>query len=132
MTVLGQNGVTAADASAGPMLGGPLKMRATKRGPDAGGAREGTPEFFFTDPDAILVQLQHPSYVGGAGPLGSVATATPSPRRVCWRFVAGVIAPSSVPMVHARNKFYQDVFGVRPQAYQGPGHRSWESAVWSS
>jgi catechol 2,3-dioxygenase-like lactoylglutathione lyase family enzyme len=118
-TVLGQHGVTAADASAGPTLGGPLRMRAQKRGPEAGGAKDGTPEFFFTDPDAILVQLQDPRYNGGGGPLGSVATPTPSPKK-------GVLALRGWSHCTifgsdgARsNKFYQDVFGLKVQAYQG-------------
>jgi hypothetical protein len=39
---------------------------------DQGGAKEGTPELYFTDPDGILVQLQDVSYCGGSGVLGTV------------------------------------------------------------
>ena len=40
--------------------------------PDRGGAPEGTPELYFTDPDGLVMQLQDPSYCGGAGYLGNV------------------------------------------------------------
>jgi len=42
---------------------------------DRGGAPGGTPELYFTDPDGIVVQLQHTSYCGGAGVLGEVCAA---------------------------------------------------------
>jgi catechol 2,3-dioxygenase-like lactoylglutathione lyase family enzyme len=40
-----------------------------------GGAKEGTPELYFTDPDGILLQIQDVSYCGGAGLLGEVCQA---------------------------------------------------------
>ena len=49
---------------------GPLKSYVSIRREDRGGAREGTPELYFTDPDGILMQLQDVSYCGGAGYLG--------------------------------------------------------------
>jgi catechol 2,3-dioxygenase-like lactoylglutathione lyase family enzyme len=54
---------------------GPLQHYITLRMPNRGGAPEGTPELYFTDPDGILLQLQDPSYCGGAGRLGEVCTA---------------------------------------------------------
>jgi len=54
--------------SRGPV--GPLKSYVTLRMEDRGGARGGTPELYFTDPDGILLQLQDLSYCGGAGYLG--------------------------------------------------------------
>ena len=39
---------------------------------DRGGAPEGTPELYFTDPDGILMQLQDVTYCGGAGYLGDM------------------------------------------------------------
>jgi hypothetical protein len=36
------------------------------------GAKEGTPEFYFTDPDGLVIQLQDVSYCGGGGVLGNV------------------------------------------------------------
>jgi hypothetical protein len=39
---------------------------------DRGGAPEGTPELYFTDPDGIFIQLQDATYCGGSGYLGNV------------------------------------------------------------
>jgi len=51
---------------------GPLKTYVSMRMPARGGAAEGTPEFYFTDPDGLLIQLQDVKYCGGAGVLGDV------------------------------------------------------------
>jgi catechol 2,3-dioxygenase-like lactoylglutathione lyase family enzyme len=51
---------------------GPLLSYVTMRGEDRGGAKEGTPELYFTDPDGILLQIQDVSYCGGAGRMGEV------------------------------------------------------------
>jgi len=50
----------------------PLTHYVSLRMPDRGGAPGGTPELYFTDPDGIVLQLQDPSYCGGAGYLGNV------------------------------------------------------------
>ncbi len=70
MKVLAEHGVTPVDAGAtgGGLSGGPMKSRVRMRGPEAGGAKEGSPEIYFGDPDGIVVQLQDPKYCGGAGP----------------------------------------------------------------
>jgi hypothetical protein len=39
---------------------------------DRGGAAEGTPELYFTDPDGLIIQLQDVRYCGGSGVLGNV------------------------------------------------------------
>jgi hypothetical protein len=44
----------------------------TLRMPNRGGAEGGTPEFYFLDPDGLLIQLQDATYCGGAGYLGDV------------------------------------------------------------
>lgn len=51
---------------------GPLESYVTMRMPNRGGAPDGTPELYFTDPDGILLQLQDVRYCGGAGYLGDV------------------------------------------------------------
>jgi len=51
---------------------GPLKTYVSMRMPARGGAAEGTPELYFTDPDGLLLQLQDVKYCGGAGLLGEV------------------------------------------------------------
>ncbi|HZR23732.1 MAG TPA: VOC family protein [Vicinamibacterales bacterium] len=50
---------------------GPMKHYISMRMENRGGAKEGTPELYFTDPDGILVQLQDVSYCGGSGYLGN-------------------------------------------------------------
>ena len=50
----------------------PLQWYVSMRGPERGGAKDGTPELYFTDPDGIPIQLQDVSYCGGSGVLGNV------------------------------------------------------------
>jgi catechol 2,3-dioxygenase-like lactoylglutathione lyase family enzyme len=119
-SALSAHGVMMADAGSGPGLGGALKMRAQKRGPEAGGAREGTPEVFFTDPDGVLVQLQDPRYCGGAGALGNVPSPEPSPRQGVLALRGWSHATVFGSDATRSNNFYRDVFGARVQAYQGP------------
>jgi catechol 2,3-dioxygenase-like lactoylglutathione lyase family enzyme len=63
-------GITARENPQGPV--GPLKHYVSLRMPNRGGAPEGTPELYFTDPDGLLIQLQDVTYCGGAGLLGEV------------------------------------------------------------
>jgi hypothetical protein len=67
------------------------------RGEADGGAKEGTPELYLGDPDGIVVQLQDPSYCGGAGVLGNVCRHRSSLRlgRDCSRYGASVISRSA-------------------------------------
>lgn len=58
---------------------GPLQAYVTMRGADRGGAPEGTPELYFTDPDGILLQLQDIRYCGGAGYFGEQCGTVANP-----------------------------------------------------
>ena len=58
---------------------GPLQAYVTMRGPDRGGAPDGTPELYLTDPDGILIQLQNPTYCGGNGYLGDECGTVENP-----------------------------------------------------
>jgi catechol 2,3-dioxygenase-like lactoylglutathione lyase family enzyme len=49
---------------------GPLQTYINLRMPERGGAPQGTPELYFTDPDGLAIQLQHTTYCGGSGFLG--------------------------------------------------------------
>jgi catechol 2,3-dioxygenase-like lactoylglutathione lyase family enzyme len=51
---------------------GPLLHWISMRMPNRGGAPEGTPELYFSDPDGLSIQLQDVSYCGGGGYLGEV------------------------------------------------------------
>ena len=104
-------------AKGGP---GPMKTWVRMRGPDAGGAPQGTPELYFGDPDGIVVQLQDVTYCGGAGALGNVCKspeAAPTKGLLAVsdlsHFTLGV---SDGPRSTA---FYQDLFGMPVQTHQG-------------
>ena len=49
---------------------GPLEHWVSLRMPNRGGALEGTPELYFSDPDGLVIQLQDAGYCGGGGRLG--------------------------------------------------------------
>src|SRR5207244_6682023 len=51
-SILRQHGITEGEAPE------PMRMRVRMRGPEAGGAKEGTAEFSVRDPDGRVVQLQ--------------------------------------------------------------------------
>src|SRR5207302_8249519 len=112
-TILGRHGITESEAAE------PMRMRVRMRGPEAGGGKEGTPEFYFRDPDGIVIQLQDPRYCGGAGPFGNICTRPdPSPKK-------GLIALRNWSQTtnsgsdRARStKCYQELFGFRIQPYQ--------------
>jgi catechol 2,3-dioxygenase-like lactoylglutathione lyase family enzyme len=70
MKVLADYGVKARGSAVGPP--GPLVSYVTMRREDRGGAKGGTPELYFTDPDGILMQIQDVTYCGGSGYLGEV------------------------------------------------------------
>jgi catechol 2,3-dioxygenase-like lactoylglutathione lyase family enzyme len=62
-------GIRPREDQSGPVP--PMRHYVTMRMENRGGAREGTPELYFTDPDGILVQVQDVSYCGGSGYLGN-------------------------------------------------------------
>jgi catechol 2,3-dioxygenase-like lactoylglutathione lyase family enzyme len=121
LAALAKAGVTRAEGAGGGLSGGPMKARVRMRGPESGGARGGTPELYFGDPDGIVVQLQDTSYCGGSGVLGNTCGAPEaSPKRgllavrdLSHFTITATDAPRS-------NKFYQDLFGLDVQAHQGP------------
>ena len=115
-SILRQHAVTEGEA------GEPMRMRVRMRGPEAGGAKEGTAEFSFRDPDGLVVQLQDSRYCGGAGPLGSVClNPEPSPKKGLIALRDWNHTTNSVSDPERSRKFYQELFGFRIQAHQGPG-----------
>jgi catechol 2,3-dioxygenase-like lactoylglutathione lyase family enzyme len=118
VSILEQHGVTKAGPDDPGLTGGAMKVKVTRRGPENGGAREGTPELFFGDPDNIILQVQDTSYAGGAGALGNVVTVEPSPKK-------GLLALSNmnhftigVSDANRSNAFYQEVFGAPVRSRQ--------------
>lgn len=63
-------GIRPREGESGPVA--PMRHYTTMRREDRGGAKEGTPELYFTDPDGILVQMQDVRYCGGGGILGNL------------------------------------------------------------
>jgi catechol 2,3-dioxygenase-like lactoylglutathione lyase family enzyme len=61
-------GIKPRESQTGPV--GPMRHYISMRMENRGGAKEGTPELYFTDPDGLLVQLQDVKYCGGSGFLG--------------------------------------------------------------
>jgi catechol 2,3-dioxygenase-like lactoylglutathione lyase family enzyme len=99
---------------------GPMKALVESRGPDMNGAKEGTTELSFGDPDGIVCQLQDAGYCGGAGPLGNMCGA---PERAPKGLLAlrdyshlTIFSTDS----QRSNKFYQDLCGFSIRSYQGP------------
>jgi len=70
-------GIKPREGQTGPV--GPLRHYISMRTENRGGAKEGTPELYFTDPDGLLVQLQDVKYCGGSGALGDVCPPVPAP-----------------------------------------------------
>ena len=66
-------GIKPRDSQTGPV--GPMRHYISMRMENRGGAKEGTPELYFTDTDGLLVQLQDVKYCGGSGFLGDVCPA---------------------------------------------------------
>jgi catechol 2,3-dioxygenase-like lactoylglutathione lyase family enzyme len=124
--ILGRRGLTPTDepgnAGGGGLGGGPMKMRVRMRRPETGGGRDGTPELYFSDADGIVMQLQDPRYCGGSGPLGDACRPSePSPKKGLLALRGWSHCTIFVPDGARANAFYQDLLGLRVQAYQGPG-----------
>jgi len=116
--ILAHHGLTESEAAE------PMRMRVRMRAPE-GGAKEGTPELYFSDPDGIVIQLQDSRYCGGAGPLGNVCPRPePSPKKGLIALRTWNHCTSSVSDRARSNKFYQELFGFRIDVTQGPGSGS--------
>jgi catechol 2,3-dioxygenase-like lactoylglutathione lyase family enzyme len=114
LTALAAHGVQKAAAI------GPMKALVESRGPDMNGAKEGTAELSFGDPDGIVCQLQDAGYCGGAGPLGNMCGAPERAPKglLALRDYSHLTIFSSDSQ--RSNKFYQDLCGFSIRSYQGP------------
>ena len=114
LAALAANGVQKAAAI------GPMKALVESRGPDMNGAKEGTAELSFGDPDGIVCQLQDAGYCGGAGPLGTVCGAperAPKGLLALKDYSHLTIFATDAPRT---NKFFTDLCGFSIRSYQGP------------
>jgi catechol 2,3-dioxygenase-like lactoylglutathione lyase family enzyme len=116
LKLLADRGMTRSDSA------GAMKMRVRMRGPEAGGAKEGTAELYFGDPDGILVQLQDATYCGGAGVSGNVCAASPEPSPKKGLLAVRDLSHFTINVSNAQrsNAFYQELFGLSIRAHQGP------------
>jgi len=116
LATLAEHGVTKSDSN------GAMKVRVRMRGPDSGGAREGTPEMYVGDPDGIVVQIQDTSYCGGAGILGNVCLTKPEPAPTKGLLALTDLSHFTIFVSDAQRSmdFYQSVFAMPIQAHQGP------------
>jgi catechol 2,3-dioxygenase-like lactoylglutathione lyase family enzyme len=115
LATLAEHGVAKSDSN------GAMKARVRMRGPENGGAKEGTPELYVGDPDGIVVQIQDTSYCGGAGVLGNVCLARPEPAPTKGLLALTDISHFTIFVSDAQRSmdFYQSVFAMPIQAHQG-------------
>lgn len=81
--------------------------------------RGDTAELYFADDRGLIVQLSHPDYCGGSGPLGDGCGPVES-------VPAGLIRLADLNHFTVfvgdgaeANRYYQNTFGLKVQAYQG-------------
>jgi catechol 2,3-dioxygenase-like lactoylglutathione lyase family enzyme len=113
--ILAEHGITKSEAN------GAMKVRVRIRGPESGGAKEGTPEMYVGDPDGLVVQIQDSSYCGGAGVLGNVCLAKPEPAPTNGLLAMEDFSHCTIFVTDAQRslEFYQSVFGMPIQTHQG-------------
>jgi catechol 2,3-dioxygenase-like lactoylglutathione lyase family enzyme len=97
---------------------GPMRAWVRLRGPENGGAPEGTPEFYVNDPDGVRFQLQDPSYCGGPGVLGDGCPSAPPLDGVLVVRDFQSFALSASNQGRSRD-FYQALFGTTVMGRQG-------------
>jgi catechol 2,3-dioxygenase-like lactoylglutathione lyase family enzyme len=123
LKILAEHGVSKVDQAApgGGQGGGPMTVRVRVRGPEAGGAKAGTPELYIADPDGLVVQLQDPRYCGGAGALGEICAA-PEPSPTKGLLAVRDISHFTLSVSDAKrsNAFYQSLFGMGIRSHPGP------------
>jgi catechol 2,3-dioxygenase-like lactoylglutathione lyase family enzyme len=108
---LAAHGVSRAESGSAGLSGGALRVRTT--------TRNDAQEVWLGDPDGLVMQLQHPSYCGGSGPLGDgCEAAEPAPTGAPMRLTGLSHLTVNVPNPDETNAFYRRVFGLDVQAYQ--------------
>jgi catechol 2,3-dioxygenase-like lactoylglutathione lyase family enzyme len=118
--ILEQHGVTRAAPNDPGLSGGAMKMRIRRRGPESGGAKEGSAELFFGDPDDLVIQLTDNKYCGGLGALGEVCPNVEPPAKKGLMAVREINHFTINTSNGTRsNTFYRDLFGLPVRSQQG-------------
>jgi len=116
---LEDHGFTRATDSSDSLSGGPMKVRVQMRGPEWGGSPDGTPHVYLGDPDGIVMQLQHPSYCGGASVLGNLCNAPEPANHLGLISLSGLGPPAmSVSDATRSRTFYHSLLGLDVRAHQ--------------
>lgn len=97
---------------------GPNQFAITTRGPENGGAPNGTKEILIGDPDGLLLQIVDTSYSRGGGRLGNISPASYRPDSAiklkelnhCTLIVSDWAKSDA---------FYKSIFNMPIEAYQG-------------
>jgi catechol 2,3-dioxygenase-like lactoylglutathione lyase family enzyme len=126
LAILEEHGITKAESGrgggGGGLSGGAMKSRVRMRGPENGGAKDGTAELYVGDPDGLVVQIQDSKYCGGAGKLGEVCINPPEPAPTKGLLAMEDLSHFTIFVTDAQRSmdFYQSVFAMPIQAHQGP------------
>lgn len=79
-----------------------------------------TPELYFADARGLIVQLSDTEYCGGTGPLGAICGAPETAPEGLFELSEINHFTAFVSDGAGANKYYQEIFGLSVQAYQGP------------
>jgi predicted enzyme related to lactoylglutathione lyase len=79
-----------------------------------------TPELYFSDPRGLIVQLSDTSYCGGSGELGNVCGAPEAAPAGMFSLTEISHFTAFVNDGAGANTYYQELFGLKVQSYQGP------------
>lgn len=99
-------------APSAPGIENPMKTWVRMRGD--------TPELYFADARGLIVQLSGEEYCGGTGPLGANCGAPEAADAGLFKLREINHFTVFCSDGAAANKYYQDTFGLKVQAYQGP------------
>lgn len=83
--------------------------------------RSGTPELYFSDARGLIVQLVDGRYCGGSGPLGADCAAPEPVKPGIFQLAELNHFTAFVSDGAGANRYWQETFGLRVQAEQGPG-----------
>jgi catechol 2,3-dioxygenase-like lactoylglutathione lyase family enzyme len=101
-----------APALSAPGIENPMKLWVSMRGD--------TPELYFSDARGLIVQLSDTSYCGGGGELGNMCAALEAAPAGMFKLSEINHFTAFVSNGAEANKFYQNLFGLEVQSYQGP------------
>ncbi len=110
--ILRQHGLQEADNP------GPMEFSLTVRGPESGGAPEGTPVLLLVDPFGLKYALTHKSNCGGGGPLGAECPLT-YPVDSKMKVLEINHCTLGITDTEKGRTFYQSIFDMPIRSYQG-------------